>query len=534
MESLIRSQREPYRSSYERSRWTAGRNRSDIVTENPHGDQEDEEAIAIERSGRRVGHGDGRCPRDRADGDPQFAAVLANAYATAYFEHRRDRALDEIVAARETLEQRTADLRDRIAEVEREMRARGLSVTDTVSAGDAPILVAQRDTLLEQLTQVESQLSTIGSGASDLRGGGEILVAATPSSDPAVPRPLRNLTLAIVLGLFAGVGLALLRDHLDDAIRTEDDVRRAVHDVTIVGRLGRWDDEAADQKLITLVDPYAAASEEFQAMATNVRFALVSRADRHEPDPDGGDGQSVAITSSAQAAGKTTVAGNLAVAAAAAGRRVVLVGADLRKPTLASRFGLPEGKGLTDLIADASRLEDASGIDDYLIDVGVPRMRVLTAGSIPPNPTELLASERMAWVHGALERLASLIVYDTPPVLPVADTLELSQHVDLTFLVVRNQVTHRRELAHAVERLEGVGAELGGVVLNGLSSGRGAYGYGYGSEYGYRPQVEHRSRPAETAASSRSDGDVEPEPVTRAVEDDDLDTALFRNHYRTY
>ena len=424
------------------------------------------------------------------DDDPAFAAALANTYATQYFEYRRDRALDEIVAARETLTERAANLREDIADVERQIRAAGLEIDGTVSADQSPLLV-QRDTLLEQLAQVENQLAAIGTSADDLRGGGEILVPAEPSSDPIVPQPLRNLALAAVLGLTLGIALALLRDYLDDVVRVEADIRRAANGATIVGRIGTWDDEDADRKLITLVDPYAAASEEFQAMAANVRFALISRAGRHAAGGGEYAGRSIAVTSAAQTEGKTTIAGNLAVAAAGAGRRVILVDGDLRKPTLGKRFGLPKGVGLTDLLAEAQSAHGAQTINEYLLDVGVPRLRVLPSGSIPPNPTELLASARMAWLHGALEEMADLIVYDTPPLLPVADTLELSAHVDLTFVVVRAGSTHRRDLAHAIERLEGVGAELGGIMLNGLESTRGGYAYG-GYGYGYRPQGEYR------------------------------------------
>ncbi len=481
------------------------------------------------------------------DTDPVWAAEVANSFAASYLDYRRDRALDEVTAARTNLTQRAEELQDEIDEIDRQLRPGG-------AADDDQGLVAQRDALAQQLAQIAIQLASLDPGSEAIRGGGEILVPAEPATSPVSPRPLRTGVLALVLGLMLGVGAAFLRDHFDDVIRTEDDVKRAAEGHAIVGRLTTWDDPAADQKLITLVDPFAANSEEFQALAANVRFALLSRSGRHTQQSDGPAGRSVAITSPGPAEGKTSVAGNLAVAAASAGRRVILVGADLRKPTLARRFGLPDGAGLTDALVNAADLSDQQKLAAYLIDVGIPRLRVLPAGSIPPNPTELLASAQMAWLHESLATMADLVVYDTPPTLPVADTLELSSYADLTFVVARAEICHRRELHHAVERLEAVGTEIGGVIVNGMATGRAGYGYGYGG-YGrtgtdeYRPRVPVRDRPAADddfsavrvapAAGDAPDdeGGDAPSADTPSTQDatdaapagDDLDTWLFKN-----
>lgn len=511
--------------------------------------------------------------------DPQFAAGVANSVATSYLDYRRDRALDEVTAARTNLDERSRELQEEIDAIDRELGPAADDNTSALSPDDQSLL-AQRDALNQQLAQIATQLAVLDPGSSAIRGGGEILVPAEPANSPVSPKPLRTGVLALVLGLMLGVGAAFLRDHFDDAIRSEDDVKRATEGQPIVGRVTAWDDPAADQKLITLVDPFAANSEEFQALAANVRFALLSRAGRHAARPDDPEvpaGRSVAITSSGQGEGKTTVAGNLAVAAAGAGRRVILVGADLRKPTLAARFGLPDGAGLTDALVNAADLSDQEKLAAHLVDVGIPRLRVLPAGSIPPNPTELLASNQMAWLHESLAAMADLVVYDTPPILPVADTLELAHHADLVFVVVRTELCHRRDLTHAVERLHGVGAEVGGIVLNGLATSRTGYGYGGYYGYGRAGSDEYRPRTAEPrttearaaepgAAEERAEaprqgaganfsavrvtdgprrpnggpsapptGDA-PEPVEPVAgdpgvveEDDDLDTWLFKN-----
>ena len=494
--------------------------------------------------------------------DPQWAAAVANGFATSYLDYRRDKALDEVTAARSNLTERSQELQEEIDAIEDELGPTGADAA--ALSPDDQSLIAQRDALSQQLAQIAIQLAALDPGGEAIRGGGEILVPAEPARSPVSPKPVRTGVLALVLGLMLGVGAAFLRDHFDDVIRGEDDVKRATDNQPIVGRVTSWDDEAADQKLITLVDPFAPNSEEFQALAANVRFALLSRSGRHAAGvrnaDDGPAGRSVAITSSGKGEGKTTVAGNLAVAAAGAGRRVILVGADLRKPTMARRFGLPDGAGLTDALVNAAELTDQEKLAAHLVDVGIPRLRILPAGSIPPNPTELLASSQMAWLHESLAGMADLVIYDTPPILPVADVLELAHHADLTFVVTRAGLCHRRDLAHAMERLHAVGAEVGGVVLNGLSTGRGGYGgyYGYGREGvdEYRPRAVDEDRieqPASEGASfsavrvkdapqkpngapappfsseSHRAGSGDAPASGSAAEDDDLDTWLFRN-----
>jgi Mrp family chromosome partitioning ATPase len=153
-------------------------------------------------------------------------------------------------------------------------------------------------------------------------------------------------------------------------------------------------------------------------------------------------------------------------------------------------------------LVDASQLSSPDRIASYLVDIGIPRLRVLPGGTVPPNPTELLASPQMTWLHACLIGMADLIIYDTPPVLPVADTLQLAGHVDTCIVVARTTKARRRELQAATERLDGIGANVAGFVINDVSHGkRSSYGYGYGAKYGYRP-TEYRPRDeGETPAS---------------------------------
>lgn len=469
------------------------------------------------------------------DPDPQLAADLANGYAQAYLAHRRDTALSELTAARVSLDEQVQELQAEIAEIDEQLES-GEPADDATETDDAA-LQARRDTLVQQLGQVESQLNTLSVGSNQsIRGGGEILVPAEVGETPVSPRPLRTGVLAVVLGLMLGVGLAFLRDHFDDAIRDDEDVRRVANTRSLLGRVGHWEDERAHDGLMTMVDPHDQVSEDYRALSANVRFALISHG-THEERARQRSGQffrqqSIALTSANPGEGKSVTAGNLAVAAARTGLRVVLVEADLRRPDLARRFALPAGQGLSDLLVDHELLSDGlldhpERLASYLVDVGLENLRVLPAGTVPPNPTELLAAPPMQVLHRALTGIADLVVYDSPPLLPVADTLELATLVDASVVIVRPGLCRRRDLQHAVERLEAVDAPIGGFVVNDISRKGGRYGYRYGYGYrsdggqqGYRPRLEEGGQaPAgqrSESSEATSEGPIRPARSARS------------------
>ena len=434
------------------------------------------------------------------DTDAELATAIANGFATSYLEHRRSRAVDELIAAQDELENRARDLRDQISSLEQEIAEANAAPTPE----DTASLESELRRLEGQLAQVEASTVDAAQPADLVRGGGEVLVPAEVPDAPVSPKPIRTGVLGLVLGLMLGVGLAFLRDHLDDNIRDEEDVRRMVEGTPLLGRITHWDDRRADERLMTLIDPHDLVSEEFRALSANVRFSLINRHRTGPADPESPlRQQSILVTSANPGEGKSSVAGNLAVAASLAGLRVILVDADMRQPTLASRFGVPAGRGASDILVDADVLADGEASVDHervaadLADVGLATLRVLPAGTVPPNPTELLASPQMRLLHERLRSVADLVVYDSPPLLPVADTLELSSYVDALLVVVRTQLCRRRDLTDALDRLEAVGAPVGGVVVNDVANGKGT-GYGYG----YRTATyRHRVEPDEDAGN---------------------------------
>jgi capsular exopolysaccharide synthesis family protein len=325
--------------------------------------------------------------------------------------------------------------------------------------GDAAGLEAERRSLLVNLAQINTQLDALGDSLTTAAAGGELLGRAEVPKEPASPRTALNVVLAGVFGLLLGAAAALLRDRFDDAVHDEAEVRRALGNAPLLGRIPRWPEQSYEGRLVTLRDSRAPASEAYQRLAVNVRFMLAPGRDSQSP------GAIVLCTSAQDGEGKTVSSCNLAVAAARLGLSVVLVDADLRRPAVAPRFGLEDPAGLSDLL-----MSDAA-YESHLVDASVRKLKILPAGTVPPNPVALLASVRMKKLLDDLAHNADLVIVDSPPALTGADTLELANHADMVMLVARAGVSRRRQLVSVTESLRHVAVSSVGVVYNGVGDG---------------------------------------------------------------
>jgi non-specific protein-tyrosine kinase len=214
-------------------------------------------------------------------------------------------------------------------------------------------------------------------------------------------------------------------------------------------------------ELITISEPRSPISEAYRALRTNLDFAALDQALK-----------TMVVTSAGVGEGKSTTLANLAVVSAQAGRRVVLVDADLRRPTLHQIYGLGNEAGLTTAMMDEAALASPP-----LQETGVEGLSVLTSGPLPPNPAELMGSRRMEEVIAALAEGADQIFFDTPPVVAVTDAAVLSTKVDGVLLVISAGRTRREYARSAVQRLEQVNARLVGTVLTNVQMGAGFAGY---------------------------------------------------------
>lgn len=216
--------------------------------------------------------------------------------------------------------------------------------------------------------------------------------------------------------------------------------------------------------LITLADKSSPISEQYRTIRTNIQYAMVDR-----------DLKTLVVTSSGPSEGKSTTSANLAIVFANSGKRVLLVDADMRKPTVAKTFSLDNIRGLSTLLGSRETV-----LHQVVQPSGVDNLFLMTSGPKPPNPSELLASRRMEELMSELKQQYDLVVFDMPPIVAVTDAQIVSSKSDGTILVVRENVSKRDSLLKAKSLLELVDANILGVVYNG-SKNIADQGYYYGS-----------------------------------------------------
>lgn len=220
--------------------------------------------------------------------------------------------------------------------------------------------------------------------------------------------------------------------------------------------------------LISKLRPKSVIAEQYRTIRTNIQFSMIDR-----------DVKSIVITSSGPWEGKSTTAANLASVFIDQGKRVLLVDADLRKPTVQRTFGLSNVEGLTTLLSSPEQ-----ELAEIIQLVNGTEMYVLTSGPIPPNPSELLNSNRMNILMKRFEDMFDIIIYDMPPVTSVTDAQIMAAKADGVVFVIRHGVSQKDSVLNAKELLEMVNANILGVVFNGVEkkNTQSYYGYGYTSE----------------------------------------------------
>ncbi len=340
------------------------------------------------------------------------------------------------------------------------------------------------------MTKLKETAISQGLRSSNIR----VVDPAMIPSTPARPAKARNVMLAFLVGLVGGIGLALLREYLDNTVKTPDDVETLARlpSLAVVPQFADSNGTAKKQRLlqglaanghdkrIELVAqhlPKSQMSEAFRALRTSI---LLSQAD-HPP-------QVILVTSALPREGKTTAAANLAVTLAQLGDRTVLVDADLRKPGVGRLLNLGSGKyaGLSSYLAGVSSLE--------LVTVphpSIPNLAAIPTGPLPPNPADLLSSHKFADAITELRTKYKFIVIDSPPVMAATDAVIVSVQTDGVLLVVRSGATPKEAFTRTRDLLNSVKCRILGVVLNAVDSNAPDYYYSYRYypySYGYGPQ----------------------------------------------
>jgi tyrosine-protein kinase Etk/Wzc len=271
-----------------------------------------------------------------------------------------------------------------------------------------------------------------------------------------------------------GIGLALLLEFLDDRIRTKDQLHVVSGRLPLLGEIPEFDNWKghSDTAIIAAERPKSAAAEAYRSLRTAIQFIGFDTERTNV----------IQITSPLESEGKTTTVIDLAVTMASSGARVVVVSCDLRRPGLHHYFKVPNFFGVSSVLAGVETVESV-----IVRSENIPSLSCLPSGPVPPNPSELLGSLRLAELFEELRATNDVILVDSPPVLPVTDAIVIAQAVDVVVLVARAGQTHARSVTRALELLSNVDAPVKGVILNAVevdSSRRGNGRYGAYGRYG--------------------------------------------------
>ncbi len=354
------------------------------------------------------------------------------------------------------------------------------TVVLSISVTDPSASMARKLTqaVAEEFVTYVAELET-APGKSTAPVKATIVDRATTPGSPVSPQPVRNVGLALILGLLIGGGLAVVRDSSDSRVMTDEDLDEATRSAPVLGNI-HFDKSAARQPLISDLKGHAPRAEAFRVLRTNLQFINV----------DGESNKVFVITSAVPGEGKSSTACNLALIHAEAGQRVLLIEGDLRRPKATQYLGLENTVGVTTVLLGRVSLEQS-------VQPVLHNFDLLASGSTPPNPAELLQSAAMRNLIADARADYDIVLIDAPPLLPVTDAAILAASTDGAILVVHHGSTTREQAQAAVARLGSVDARLVGTIVN-MSPlpkrGRSSYGYGYG--YGYAPAQTSHALPA--------------------------------------
>lgn len=394
------------------------------------------------------------------DPDPAQAQLLANTFAQEFIDFRAEADRTKLLDAKRLAERQY----DRLSPEEK-VGPRG--------------------------AQLSRGAERLGILASLQTGNAELVQPARLPTSASSPQPRRNGVLGVIVGLMLGVGLAFLFERLNRRLHEPEDAREAFN-LPVLGTIPESKAIAQSNEGAPLPTLPFGETEAFRMLRASLRYFNVDKGIK-----------TVLVTSAAAQEGKSTVAWNLAVAAASSAT-VLLLETDLRNPSLSRQHGIASGPGLADVLTHQADLADAiqTPLNQPNKSGMSARLDVIVGGAVPPQPATLLESRAMSDLLSELRERYDMIIVDTAPVGVVADSLPFLKDVDGVLLVARLDRTSRDSAQRTAETLRRLGAPLLGVVTNGLKlSRRNRYGYGYGYGYGYAERNPGEGAEKEKATS---------------------------------
>lgn len=435
--------------------------------------------------------------------NPEVAQLLANTTAQMLIDTNTERQRSqqearlaaqrspEAIAQREQMNELIQVLQDELAYYDDQIRALNDEVNN-LEQGPQSVETTQRilelrDRLLQYRTERINVLASLADTQNTLSSTFEepaaevdTIVVVDPALLPSVPRErdfLQPMVAAFVAALALGMGLAWFLEYLDYTIKTPEELDE-LYGVPTQGAIAALGGNNGRSTLITVTEPRSPAAEAFRALRTSIRMASVD-----------GAVQRLMVSSAGPGEGKTFVASNLAVAFAQEGRRVLLVDLDLRKPQVHERLGVRREPGFTNLVVDRTLT-----LAQCLQATSVPNLFVLSSGTIPPHPSELLGSARAGEVIDQIKAQADILIFDTAPAATVSDALLVVPYMDGVLQVVNAGVTRRDLVLRCKALLQRAGARILGPVLNRVEAHDLGYYTNYYAYGGYYQTGEHRSQ----------------------------------------
>ncbi len=438
------------------------------------------------------------------DTSPDRAAAIANELVTVFSQQNRELQTSRYAASKESLEQELAKVQ---ADIDRAQA--DIDLLDANASQD----LDKRERLQSMLAQHRSSYTSLLESLENVRlaeaqttDSISTVEEAVSNPIPVRPRTLMNTLLGAIVGGMLAVGVVFLMEYLDDSVKSREQVEELTHASTLAAIASISGKELPD-KLVSAVQSRSPIAEAYRLLRTNLEFSAI-----------GGSLRTLLVTSSSPGEGKSTTAANLAIVLAQAGKQVILVDTDLRRPSLHKFFQRTNVRGFTTALLQQS---DVS-LDDCLLPTNITNLRLLPSGPLPPNPAELLASPRMAELVQELKTQSDIILFDSPPLLAVTDATLLGRIADGALLVVLTASTRASALRRACEQLAQSGSRLLGVVLNKVTTTRNGYYNDYYHYYYYGEDQKRKQRGSKapppaisfyhgTNGNGRNGGDVKVE-----------------------